>query len=211
MNIFQPEDQDDFASTLSRTIGSVLERIANESTAVVTWASVTGVQRFNQGTGLVVDFTVVADQIYYYNLTHAIEWAISNSTSGFLADLQTERTSYTYVPSLALGGNVTLSTGNSCHACHSACGTCIGPDNGDCLTCAANFVRHGRTCITTCPAGTYYDAFDNLCKDLECERGDAVLVADTGATVRLNNSWQYAHEFLPWPISRLSIQIIEKV
>ena len=48
--------------------------------------------------------------------------------------------------------------------------------------------------MAECPTGFYFDINDQVCKDVQCERGNVVVVANTGARVFSVNTWKYMRQ-----------------
>lgn len=55
---------------------------------------------------------------------------------------------------------------NECLQCNPMCGTCIGPSEDDCKSCADGFILDEKLkkCFSLCPDGNYYDKNDKSCK-----------------------------------------------
>ncbi len=51
-------------------------------------------------------------------------------------------------------------TGN-CQNCNSACASCNGPSDSNCLKCAYNYYLFDKKCVSTCPTESYSDPSDN--------------------------------------------------
>ena len=109
-----------------------------------------------------------------------------------LARLQNVSNIYTFAHDFEqLAGTDSISRESVCQLCHGSCNGCSGASNTQCIDCSGDLVQQGNTCLNACPNGTFLDVHDGLCKPSECEFGDVILVADTGAHVMSENSWRY--------------------
>ncbi|MEC8483044.1 MAG: IPT/TIG domain-containing protein, partial [Pseudomonadota bacterium] len=146
----------------------------------------------NSGSASATDFavTVYVDHYFYEWLGSSITDTVTDGS--LVMALDRASGAYHFVPTLSLGRPVWRNTRDICMQCHASCNDCIGDTANNCTSCATSgHVLYLGTCMPECPSGTFFDENDQVCKANECERGDAVIIADTGATVTSRNSWQY--------------------
>ncbi|CAL4077975.1 unnamed protein product, partial [Meganyctiphanes norvegica] len=86
------------------------------------------------------------------------------------------------------------SQNNTCEACHNSCESCQGPGVSACSSCPHYLMKHGKTCASVCPKGTFQDNAhctpchktcaectgngENDC--VECSADDHVLIPSDG-------------------------------
>jgi proprotein convertase subtilisin/kexin type 5 len=66
-----------------------------------------------------------------------------------------------------------------CHACHSSCESCSGPDENNCLSCSSSLtLTSDRKCLMTCDEGSYLDNDMDICSKCDSTCKSCVDQAD---------------------------------
>jgi hypothetical protein len=196
--IFGAAVQDAFVATVQEVLTTKLSEIATaddiDSSAVFADVAPVSYTQFEVGTGLNLRISAVVDQAFADDIIAIVNDLIEDGVL-LTALKSSDADAYQYVDSTELSEATTFSPGNMCdYECDSTCSECYGGDSTECLACAEGSVRHENSCLAECPDGSFWDAVDGFCKEDECEKGDAVLTANTGAYATRANSWEYKVE-----------------
>jgi hypothetical protein len=194
-DLFDDAQQDLLAATLKTAIGAQIDAIvagaapALDSVDTTVDPVVNSVAAQGGSVGSDIDVTVTVDHMFYEDIADILTDMVGDGT--LLDALKSASTAYFYVTSLDFTTAASRSTENICTACNSGCATCIGPSDSECAACADGQHRYERQCVDDCPADTFLDLNDDICKPVDCEVADVVVTADTGAQVTSSNSWRY--------------------
>ena len=182
---------DQFDSAEGSTLESVVEGIGSGLGAKVSFVSAERISASEQ-VGAILTATLEAPHASFEELRDGITASIEEGY--LLALLKQESQAYFYTTAAAFATNLSADLSDTCLGCDNSCNGCTGPSSSECISCDDDHWILEGECFADCPSGYFADPYDYKCKPVDCEFGDVVLTADSGAIVVSENSWKYVAE-----------------
>ena len=147
--IFKAAQKDIYAKVFAGLIATTFSTDAASVGSFVSTEDMSGVVGLIITTRIAVD----GDAFEAVSVAAAVDKIVSSGE--LLAELRkADEKTYTHVTQAKSHVDSAVGTGDVCKPCDASCGDCMGPGDGDCLTCPKGEFRHNGQCLDVCPSDT---------------------------------------------------------